>query len=84
MGTAEEGDGKRNQFGPDGESATGADSEVLNAKALSVIARVESKLTGKDFGLAVLDVPAQVEKLIRQATSHTNLSQCYLGWCPFW
>jgi len=59
-------------------------SDVLNAKALSVVGRVESKLTGKDFGAGVLDVPAQVEKLIREATSHSNLCQCYIGWCPFW
>jgi len=70
------------QIGPDGEVEM--DSEVLNAKALSVIGRVEAKLNGKDFGTAVLDVQAQVEKLIRQATSHSNLCQCYIGWCPFW
>jgi FKBP12-rapamycin complex-associated protein len=31
-----------------------------------------------------LTVPEQVDMLIRQATSHENLCQCYLGWCPFW
>lgn len=66
-----------NRIGPDGDP----DSELLNAKALSVIGRVESKLTGKDFNAAmVLDVSAQVERLIREATSHINLSQCYIGW----
>jgi len=60
-------------------------SEVLNAKAVSVIARVESKLLGRDFDHAtVLDTTDQVEKLIQQATSHTNLCQAYIGWCPFW
>jgi len=59
--------------------------EVLNAKALSVIARVESKLQGRDFDAGVvLDTQQQVERLIQQATSHTNLCQCYVGWCPFW
>jgi hypothetical protein len=29
------------------------------------------------------DVPAQVEKLIQQATAVENLCQCYVGWCPF-
>eukprot|EP01012_Entosiphon_sulcatum_P054443 TRINITY_DN7521_c0_g1_i1.p1 TRINITY_DN7521_c0_g1~~TRINITY_DN7521_c0_g1_i1.p1 ORF type:complete len:2724 (+),score=384.89 TRINITY_DN7521_c0_g1_i1:801-8174(+) len=32
-------------------------------------------------GLSVAD---QVQRLIRQATSHQNLCQCYIGWCPFW
>jgi FKBP12-rapamycin complex-associated protein len=56
-------------------------SEVLNAKAVSVIARVESKLQGRDFDAGiVLDTQDQVEKLIQQATSHTNLCQCYVSY----
>ena len=31
-----------------------------------------------------LDVAAQVERLILAATSHENLCQMYVGWCPFW
>ncbi|KAL3747797.1 hypothetical protein ACJRO7_016586 [Eucalyptus globulus] len=31
-----------------------------------------------------LSVKHQVRKLIAQATSHENLCQNYLGWCPFW
>ena len=31
-----------------------------------------------------LKVKEQVKQLIDQATSHENLSQSYLGWCPFW
>lgn len=31
-----------------------------------------------------LKVSEQVERLISQATSHENLCQCYIGWCPFW
>ena len=31
-----------------------------------------------------LDVAAQVQRLILAATSHENLCQCYIGWCPFW
>jgi FKBP12-rapamycin complex-associated protein len=70
--------------GPDAPANAG-DSEVLNAKAVAVIGRVESKLSGRDFDKTiVLDTSDQVEKLIRQATSHTNLCQCYIGWCPFW
>lgn len=59
--------------------------EVLNTKALSVINRISNKLTGRDFKSAdTLDEVSQVEKLIEQATSIENLSQCYIGWCPFW
>ncbi|KAK9666552.1 hypothetical protein RND81_14G193000 [Saponaria officinalis] len=31
-----------------------------------------------------LSVKLQVQKLIDQATSHENLCQNYVGWCPFW
>ncbi|GAB2247138.1 hypothetical protein Droror1_Dr00007020 [Drosera rotundifolia] len=31
-----------------------------------------------------LSVKVQVQKLIDQATSHENLCQNYVGWCPFW
>eukprot|EP01137_Pigoraptor_chileana_P037293 Opistho-2@34170 len=59
--------------------------EVLNERAVTVIARVQAKLTGRDFAPnETLDVPTQVQRLIRQATSHENLCQCYIGWCPFW
>ena len=40
------------------------------------------------WGLAVQDPrmgrDAQVERLLQEATSHENLSQCYVGRCPFW
>jgi hypothetical protein len=29
-----------------------------------------------------LPVAEQVQRLIVQATSHENLCQCYIGWCP--
>lgn len=53
-------------------------------KALNVVERVSAKLRGKDFGSQALDVPAQVQLLIDQATSHENLCQLFGGWCPFW
>ncbi|XP_022972503.1 serine/threonine-protein kinase TOR [Cucurbita maxima] len=86
-------------------------NEVLNERAVVVMARMSNKLTGRDFPtcssmstasvqLAVdhstliagdsrevdhgLSVKVQVEKLIGQATSHENLCQNYVGWCPFW
>ncbi len=83
-------DGTRNGNGEEVKRRGGGDGAVfLNKKALTVIGRISSKLDGKDFGDAAgtgtsLNVPQQVEKLIRQATSHVNLCQCYIGWCPFW
>ena len=57
----------------------------VNEKALIIKSRIKDKLTGYDFscksGLLVED---QVQLLINQATSHENLCQCYIGWCPFW
>ena len=67
------------------EGVEGEMPEVLNQKALSVITRVSNKLTGRDFGEdEVLDVAQQVQRLIDSSTSHENLCQCYIGWCPFW
>jgi hypothetical protein len=31
-----------------------------------------------------LQVPEQVEKLLKQATDVENLCQHYIGWCSFW
>eukprot|EP00736_Rhodelphis_marinus_P007859 Rmarinus@m.12108 len=63
----------------------GAPTEFLNERAIQVMNRVNEKMTGKDFGNAeALDVPSQVQRLVLQATSHENLCQCYIGWCPFW
>ncbi|KAI0653553.1 FAT-domain-containing protein, partial [Cubamyces menziesii] len=59
--------------------------EVRNERALLVYRRVQDKLTGRDFNPdEVLSVPAQVDKLIVQATSLENLCQCFSGWCAFW
>lgn len=59
--------------------------DILNEKAISVINRIRDKLTGRDFDKRITyDVPSQVDRLIKQATSHENLCQCYVGWCPFW
>ncbi len=56
--------------------------EVRNERALSVYSRVQNKLTGRDFDPDIpLSVPAQVDKLIIQATSLENLCQCFSGWC---
>ncbi|CAM9878518.1 unnamed protein product [Discosporangium mesarthrocarpum] len=68
--------------GHEGESAA---PEALNEQAMKVIQRVQDKLAGLDFGNSQpYDVNKQVDLLIQQATSHENLSQCFIGWCPFW
>ncbi|GAA5970883.1 hypothetical protein JCM11641_004492 [Rhodosporidiobolus odoratus] len=53
----------------------------INARAVQVVERVQQKLTGRDFKpTVVLSVNDQVDKLIAQATSLENLSQCFIGW----
>ncbi|CAE8650452.1 unnamed protein product [Polarella glacialis] len=72
----------RQQLGPEGVLA---DPMLLSSTARSVTGRVYAKLTGMDFRRGeALDVEAQVERLLQEATSHENLCQCYVGWCPFW
>lgn len=78
----------------EGGGASAADGDLdlqqeLIEKAVVVIRRVMDKLTGLDFpdssGQAhALEVPDQVDRLIREATSNENLSQSFFGWCPFW
>lgn len=66
-------------------------NEALNERAVAVMKRTSDKLTGRDWvadggpgGADADSIPAQVERLIQQATSHENLCQSYIGWCPFW
>lgn len=57
---------------------------IIDEKALSAINRIKDKLHGTDFNTnEPLGVELQVEKLIKQATSHENICQSYLGWNPF-
>lgn len=65
--------------------------QVLNERAVAVMKRMSDKLTGRDFigdGLPQSgesdSIASQVQRLISQATSHENLCQSYIGWCPFW
>lgn len=64
------------------EDKDSASSEnTTNEKATSVISRVRDKLTGNDFYEdEKISVGEQVRRLIIQATSKYNLSQCYIGW----
>ena len=58
---------------------------IRNARAVLLLRRITDKLTGNDFAMFhELDIPGQVDKLIRQATSIENLCRHYVGWCPFW
>lgn len=60
-------------------------TDLLNKKAIEVIDRVFEKLTGNDFtDSKELSIPDQVDRLIKEARSIKNLSQSYIGWCPFW
>ena len=72
----------------EGSQSAGGDNsqqENLNKKAISIVEHVRAKLTGRDFSVETpVDVAKQVDLLIKQATSHENLCQCYIGWCPFW
>ena len=59
--------------------------EIINEKALVITKRIQNKLRGQDFSpKKTLDVTQQVDLLIKQATDVGNLSQCYLGWSPYW
>jgi hypothetical protein len=67
------------------------DNMVLNDRAVSVMQRMNDKLTGKD-GLIEAgsaadtgdSVEDQVRRLIENATNHENLCTSYIGWCSFW
>ena len=61
------------------------ESDYLNQTIKIVLERISDKLKGTDFNnKEELKINEQVRRLINQATSHENLSQSYLGWCPFW
>ena len=50
-----------------------------------ILQRIIDKLTGFDFEEdKQMNVKDQVDRLINQATSVENISQSYLGWCPYW
>lgn len=72
------------------ENADTRDQGELTEKAVIVIRRVMDKLTGLDFydpkapKQAALDIPEQVDRLIKQATANENLALSFFGWCPWW
>lgn len=56
--------------------------EEKNALAARVLIRLNEKLNGRDENDTTA-IENQVERLIRQATSPTNLSQMFYGWQPY-
>jgi len=44
----------------------------------------QPSVSAEELEAVPLTVGQQVDKLIAAATSHENLCQCYIGWCPFW
>ncbi|KAI0008367.1 FAT-domain-containing protein [Xylariaceae sp. FL0662B] len=68
------------------DGGAGAEAaEMQNTRAVEVLDRVNQKLTGRDFKPnEELEVVAQVNKLIMEATKLENLCQHYIGWCSFW
>nr|KAG5704724.1 hypothetical protein BaRGS_005180 [Batillaria attramentaria] len=86
QGASQSASKKMSMEGPEAPSGSlNIPSEVMNKKAVNIINRVRDKLTGRDFATDdPISVQRQVELLIQLATSHENLCQCYIGWCPFW
>ena len=67
------------------EGGEDARRQELNQTAEIVIQRINDKLRGMEFQHGQkMDIERQVDNLIKQAASHENLAQCYIGWCPFW
>lgn len=60
--------------------------QVADERAAIALQRVKDKLYGRDFGDGKerLNVEAQVDLLIREATSIENLCSLFTGWCAFW
>ncbi|KAM0752153.1 FAT-domain-containing protein [Meredithblackwellia eburnea MCA 4105] len=87
-GRAGGGEGATGARRPRGDETNIFDEDAvdqINTRAVQVVERVQQKLTGRDFKpTVVLNVTDQVAKLIEQASSLENLSQCFIGWCPFW
>jgi len=84
----------------DNNAGASVKSERLTESAENAIRRVEAKLHGRDFtgimsknnsnhevkdnAASPMAVTDQIDFLIEQASSLENLSEAYIGWCPFW
>jgi len=70
--------------GAPGSAASSATS-ANNNKTAHPVSPTQSNKTHEDVENSVPDkVEAQVQRLILAATSHENLCESYIGWCPFW
>lgn len=70
-----------NALGGNEDEAT--NQKELNETAEIVVQRINDKLRGLEYG-EKMKTEEQVDRLIASATSHENLAQSYIGWCPFW
>ncbi|OQV17014.1 Serine/threonine-protein kinase atr [Hypsibius exemplaris] len=60
--------------------------ESQNTEAIAHIVKIERRIVGQTADASAslpLSVQGQVNHLIREATSHVNLSQMYVGWAAF-
>ncbi|GMR47395.1 hypothetical protein PMAYCL1PPCAC_17590 [Pristionchus mayeri] len=76
-----------NKRNPDEEKTTKKANmtEVPEDVMNDVLDRIKLKISGREFSVdEVLSIPDHVDRLVTQASSHVNLAQCYIGWCPFW
>ncbi|KAJ2795843.1 hypothetical protein H4S07_006379, partial [Coemansia furcata] len=76
-------DEPRNTFS-NNQEYDGADDngwQIGNPKARAIVKRIHDKLVGTDFDKnKQLDVEAQIDRLIQQATSAENLAGLFTGW----
>ncbi|GMT28496.1 hypothetical protein PFISCL1PPCAC_19793, partial [Pristionchus fissidentatus] len=60
-------------------------SDVNEEVSRKVLDRIKLKLTGREFDHNQMSsIQEQIDRLVNQATSQSNLAQSYIGWCPFW
>ena len=57
-------------------------SQTFNTKYIAVVMIIRHfTLAGRDFPTDdAITAEKQVDLLVKQATSHENLCQCYIGW----
>jgi hypothetical protein len=84
IGTTSSSSGNMN--GPTGSNSdTSSVSSMPPMSPLNATATVSAHTPAAvSASTAPLTVAAQVERLVAEATSHNNLAQSYLGWCPWW
>ena len=74
-----------------GKTSKTESGEVVNTMAVNTLKTIENKLSGLisvsektvNPNSLALSVAGQVQYLIKEATSHENLSKMYIGWAPY-